>query len=204
MTAKEKNKDTFKENESISAAHINRFLHTFGEWKDKEPKFRLSWSEDQRELRTGEFDVHANGIFLRTETGTREMAKYPYLRERYILEQWYPPELSFCPELPNSQYGSYEPIYVFEDGNGNRLPLNMKVVEMIMHAKFNQSESQKDKDCRMRADQDIKDKKEVEYFEDALELSSDIMSNLHFGEGIIVPKEYEGNSPNLKGLITNV
>jgi hypothetical protein len=193
-------KPEFKLNESLLAAEINKFLRPFGnnQINPREPMFRLVWSEFQRELRTGEYDVHYGPLFIRKEVATKEVPKYPFLKERYILEQWYPPDIAYTKELPNSAQGSYEPIYVFESGKGDRLPLNKRVVEIIMHGVFNTSETEKDRACRMKAAEDLKELKEQEYFEDALECSSDIMSNLHFGEGIIVPSNYDVVSPNLK------
>lgn len=188
----------FNKNESFQAAQINRFLESFGFVERKKPKFRLVWSEFERELRTGEFEVWAGPLFIRTEVCTREMPKYPYLRERYILEMYVPPESAFNRELPNSKYGDYYPIYVFESCKGDRLPLNMRVVEIIMHSKFNTRETEKDRMCRMQAEFDLKEKEYEEYVMDSVE-SSDIISNLHFGEAIIVPKNYDITSPNLKG-----
>lgn len=185
--------------QSDEAARINKFLAGFGinQIDPKKPMFRLVWSTLQHEKRLGEFSVYAGPIFLRTEVGVRELPKYPYLADRWILEQWYPPEIAISRELPDSKYGSYEPIYVFEDKNGNALPLLLKVAEIIMHSKFNNHETVNDKMCRLQAEQDLKDEKIQQYVEDMVE-TSDVMSNLHFGEGIIVPSNYDVESPNLR------
>lgn len=181
------------------AAKINKFLKGFGinQIDTKQPMFRLVWAPDQRELRRGEFNVYAGEIFIRTEVGVREMPKYPYIGERYVLEQWYPPVLSYSEELPNSKYGSYEPLYVFEDKNRNKLPLNIKVVEMIMYAKFNDRQSPDQRKSRLATEEDEKDQKETKYFEEVID-TSDITSLLHFKEAILCP-DIGVPSQNLRG-----
>ena len=193
------------QDESFELGQINKFLKPFGSIPNepKSSRFRVVWSDFQREMRQGEFNVYCGPVFIRTEVGVRETEKYPYISSRYVLEQWYPPEIAYNREIPNSRYGSYEPIYVFEDKDGNRLPLWLKIVEIIMHSKFNDSESEAAKKSRQQAKEDMKNVEELKYFEEALDCS-DMASNLHFGEGIIVPKEYDIESVNLRKKKENV
>lgn len=189
----------FNNNETFQAAQINKILKNFGinQLDPKQPMFRLVWSEFQKENRLGEFNEYCGPIFIRTFTGVKEVPKYNYIKDRWILEQWYPPAISYNKELPESRYGSYEPIYVFEDKDGNRLPLNQTVVEMIIYAKYKDDQTPTDRRMRMKLEQEIKDKKLQSYCEDMID-TSDIISNLHFKEGIIVPSNHEVESPNLR------
>jgi hypothetical protein len=68
---------------------------------------------------------------------TREVKKYNYIDSRYILEKWFPPELSFNANVPESIQGSYEPFFVFEDKNGNYLDPTLKAIEFIILASRN-------------------------------------------------------------------
>lgn len=97
-----------------------------------DPLFRLVFSDHEVEMRKGEFREFHGDIYLRTFKGTKEVPKYPYIKGRWVLEIWVSPELAFCDELPHSNRGSYEPFYVFEDANGNSLPVTIKVIEFII------------------------------------------------------------------------
>lgn len=174
--------------ESFQEAQINKFLKSFGinQIDLTKPMFRLVWAPDQRELRTGEFDVYCGQLFIRTEVATKEVPKYSYIGERYILEQWHPPELAFTRELPDSVNGSYEILFVFEDKNGNRLPLDIKAIEMIMYAKFSDKQTHKDRLSRITTEMEDKDSKLTAYLESSID-TSDIQSLFHFKEAILCP-----------------
>lgn len=99
-----------------------------------EPNYRVVWSGEMTEKRFGTFrDFSPSGLFIREFRGVREVPKYPYLKERWILERWIPPEYSANSEIIDSNKGTYEPLYVFEDYKGNSLPLSLKVVQFITH-----------------------------------------------------------------------
>lgn len=172
----------------MDATTINRRLLAYGKTPNREPIWRLVWSDDQRELRTGRFNEFSGAIFLRTVHDTREVPKYPFIKGRWILEKWIPPNVAFTPELPNSREGSYEPMYVFEDAKHNKLPLRWDVCEIcIQHA----NAPSKSKMLRESEDQAAAEKKRVaeqKYDEDALEISP--MTNaLHMREGVGYTKE---------------
>lgn len=114
-------------------AAINKFLLKQGTTLRGEPLLRLVWSTDQTEIRLGTFNDFYGHIFVRTVREVRMVHKYPYLRDRWVLEMWIPPAaLQGNPELVNSHEGSYEPIYVFEDAKGQYLEPNFRVVELIV------------------------------------------------------------------------
>lgn len=96
--------------------------------------YRIVFSENERENRRGTFNVFSGIIFLKTVTGVRNMKKYPYIQNKFVLEKWNPPEIAYSPELPESIHGCYEPLYTFEDKDKNALPVNEKVAFMVCFA----------------------------------------------------------------------
>lgn len=194
-------KNNTNENESLQAEHLNKYLSTFGNCPDgKSPLFRLVWSDDQYELRKGIYNIFYGDIFVRQESGTLKVPKYSHIKERYIIELWYPPELAYTPELPESINGSYEVRYVFEDKDGNRLFLRKRVVEILMNHWLKPHESSALKQSKYK---ELKEQKNIEsYNKDINDIgavtSSEIMSNLYFGEAVIVPNKFDVASPNLR------
>jgi hypothetical protein len=152
-----------------------------------QPLMRLVWSDDMHELRRGtftDFDVHGNPI--RTYTKLETVLKYSYIKERWILEKWAPPEHVLNPELPESHKGSYEPVYVFEDFRGNSLLLNLKVAQMVArNSLLGKSRSLRKSEIAERHEQKEKqlDKRDWDILND----ESALVSQLHDGSAIILP-----------------
>ena len=112
---------------------LNNWLReSYGRTVTGKTKFRIVWSEDITEHRKGQFNEFYGKIFLRTIIGIRELPKYNYIHNRYILEGWKDEDLSFNGEVPEAKGGDYIPIYVFEDRNGNPLPITYKVLTFII------------------------------------------------------------------------
>lgn len=99
--------------------------------------YRIVFSDNEFEDRKGEFNIYFKSIFLRTDFGVHIVKKYSYIKSRFIIEKFVPPPLSVIPEIPGSIHGSWEPLYVFEDSNGNYLKPIMKVALMICNANQN-------------------------------------------------------------------
>lgn len=98
-----------------------------------QPLYKLVWSTSELEMRHGTFREFCDDVFIKEVTETRWTRKYNYIHDRWILERWIPPGLcGTINELPLSGQGSYEPIYVFEDGNRQYLSPNPKVLEFII------------------------------------------------------------------------
>ena len=114
--------------------NINKQLITLeGRAFNNKPWFRISWSENQSENRVGTFNDFYGEIFIRQFTGMREVRKYdgPDFKDRWILEK-----LIFIdnPELWDSYAGgSYEPIWVFRDADGEYQKPTLKTVNFIIH-----------------------------------------------------------------------
>lgn len=138
------------------------------------------WSADQRERRIGTFSDFYGSIFLRERTECREVPKYWHLDPRWVLERltFLPPSSSVHRELisqgsivdPQAPVlnGTYEPIYVFQDGGGNELPVTEWAIEAILHtAEFGERKKLSDSDMRDDYFKEIED--DARYFEEVLQ-----------------------------------
>ena len=147
--------------------------------------YRVVFSDNELEKRLGEFKVFSGPIYLRTERACRECLKYPYIKSKFVIEKFNLPDTISLKELPESNNGSYEPIYVFEDKDGNFLHPNIQVAIMVCHANQNPINYWTRKNQFDKEEQDqAKKEYEAVYFG---QQESNISSALHFGEGIIVP-----------------
>jgi hypothetical protein len=99
------------------------------------PMYRIVFSEDQYENRYGTYDdITPAGVYLRTVTEVRKVPKYKqWIHAKYVLERLtIIPQVS-AEDLPDSQL-SYEPLWVFEDRNGNYLPPKWEAAEFCVQA----------------------------------------------------------------------
>jgi hypothetical protein len=124
----------------IEIQTCQRFLDSFplvppGNIYSGKPMFRIMWSRDCFEKRFGTYNEYESGVFIRTVTGLKEVPKYWHLPECWILEQWYPAEISFIADIPDTKNGSYECFYAFTDDKNKPLPFHPKVVEIRMKYK---------------------------------------------------------------------
>jgi hypothetical protein len=169
-------------------------------WLDQQPKvpltdkplFRLVWSDDQKELRMRTCRQYSEGAFIREiqETGLTE--KYSWLPERWVLEQWFPPEVSQTDELPESCLGSYEPIYVF-DRKGEALPLALEPVQFVVRTALRPKRSGM---FRKSLSEEVRAQKEKAARQADLDLLNDegpLVSQFHDGSAILMPGKRESN-----------
>jgi hypothetical protein len=150
------------------------------------PNWKLVWSEDAMELRRGEFNEFMGSVFLRTVRDVRWVRKYSYIKDRWVLERWFPPEVAYHEELPNSTQGSYEPVFVFEDKSGKPLPVTLKVLEHMIGAANQPRVSAEQRELEIMNELKAQEDQEIAKFEEAIDVSV-IASLLHSKEGIIVP-----------------
>ena len=95
---------------------LNNWLReSYGRTVTGKTKFRIVWSEDITEHRKGQFNEFYGKIFLRTIIGIRELPKYNYIHNRYILEGWKDEDLSF---------------------NGGYLKLKVEIISQFMFLKI--------------------------------------------------------------------
>ena len=95
--------------------------------------WRIVFSEDQFEKRHGTYtDYTPNGLYIRTVTETREVPKYrQWIEKKYVLERLVVVPEQNQDELPASRV-SYEPLWVFEDKDGNYLPPKWEAAKFII------------------------------------------------------------------------
>lgn len=106
---------------------INERLELYyGRELDGRQRYRVVWSTTQIERRVGEFNEFYGQIYLRTYIGIKDVPKYPWDKDRWVIEKlFYIPNKEIISERP----GSYEPILILKDKFGQFLPLNWKVVD---------------------------------------------------------------------------
>ena len=168
---------------------INKFLKEFETNFRGEPIYKVVYGPSQTEIRKGTFtDYSSDGtIFLRQVTESREVLKYDYIGERYILEKWFSPEKVINDELPLSIGGSYEPFFVFESNTGMYAEPTLKLVEFIVTA-ASRGLNKMTPGQRKEYYEKIEEREEIK-IRDSLDEDSILQSYLHSGEGIGYTKE---------------
>jgi hypothetical protein len=169
---------------------INRWLRDQEKKLNGEPTYRLVWSDKETEVRLGTFnDFTPSGLFIRTVTEAREVLKYPFIKERWILEKYIPPEMAANAEIPSTMFGSYEPLYVFENAAGEYLKPTLKVVEFIINVKRQRLDRMTPAERKEFFEK--QDQQAVQATYDSLGDSTVLASQFHNREAIIVPSTYE-------------
>jgi len=112
--------------EEISAIN-KRLLDHYGRFTDGRANWRVVWSDDQFEKRW--VTSTTEGFELITPL-VAEVPKYSYIPHRYILERLVP-----VPNFVESdlfEKTSYEPIWTFQDNEGNPLPPIWEAVYLLI------------------------------------------------------------------------
>lgn len=113
--------------ESIETLN-KRLEEYFGKDDLNRPIWRLVWSNEQYEKRLTNYSKE--GLELITPV-VMELRKYPYIKDRYILER-----LVLVPEFQQSELPiskvSYEPMWTFEDKHGNPLPPKWEPIKLVI------------------------------------------------------------------------
>ena len=157
-----------------------KLVKRFGS-QEGNPNFRLSWTTDQTEKRFGEFEEFLEGtdIFLRSFKGLREVPKYPFKPDRWVLEKF--TDATKNSELANSY--SYEPFWIFEKDETYQEPI-WKAVEFLVHKfLFATKEKVTAKDIAKREQEDMD--KEVDFYYDYFENESPYLAS-QFSHGTAV------------------
>lgn len=168
--------------------NINKRLDKLhGRAFNNRPWYRVSWSENQSEKRIGTFNDFYGEIFVRQFKGLREVRKYdgPDFKERWIMEK-----LVFIdnPEVWGSyEEGSYEPIWVFRDKDGEYQKPTYRSVEFLL-GMINQPIVKKT-DKMIDDDEEEKLKKEEAEEFDQLEQSASMFDE---ERTVVVPSNYIG------------
>ena len=163
--------------------------------------YRVVWANDQFEKRLT--DCTDSGIQL-LHPEVRELPKYPWLKDLYVLER-----LTVIPDVNRkdlpTQKLSYEPIWSFIGADGNPVPPTVQACKFIIdtvraamgqeslagkYAKNSDDPNApiKSKEELMEHEKPMLDQLQEELFGDQSGLKQAIVS----GEGIAVPSNYEG------------
>lgn len=145
---------------------INERLELYyGKELDGRARYRVVWSTTEFEKRCGTFNEFYGQIFLREFIGIKECPKYPYDPDRWILEKLFYVK---NPEIIAEKPGSYEPFHVLKGPVGEFLPLNWKVIDMIVQWAEGRPVGIKLTDKDWSAEEDKIKGDEIKYFEDVL------------------------------------
>lgn len=169
-----------------------RLEERYGKYLDGQAMFRLVFSDDmlEKQIRT-----HSPEGFLYSSPKVEEVPKYKqWIQGKYVLEG--------LKEIPLFLQGefisklSYEPMWVFEDGNGNPVPPIWTAIEIILEsvrcamegnngAKYvDPMIAEKDHPIEAR-------EKRLKEIQDALfPNETDVGDALAYKEAIVVPRNY--------------
>lgn len=118
---------------------INQYLQdTYGRTVEGLPLFRIVWSTGLTEHRFSEYHDFYGEVFLRAVREVREVLKYPYAQDRWVLER-----IQLTDErikqmgLQTDKPYHYEEIYTFQDKQGRFLPLSRDKVDTALYLFFN-------------------------------------------------------------------
>jgi hypothetical protein len=116
---------------------INKQLVRYGRNTYNDPIFRVVFCDEQTEKRHGTYNDYHGKVFYRTITETREVQKYPWMNERWILERWAPGAISSHPSLVADKDGVFVCVYIFQDKDKNALPPILRVCDIVIHNLLN-------------------------------------------------------------------
>jgi len=169
-----------------------RLLENYGRGVAELPLYRIVWSTNQTERRYGTFIKETPaGIYLGNETCEREVPKYPWAPDYWILE-WVQPNVG-NPELRAAI--SYEPLWIFKDKNNNPLPYDWEIIEILVKA--HQTRVAPKNQAMIDGEEAERKRKESEEYYDQLRgEASPFAGKLNVGarEAIVVPRNYEKRS----------
>jgi hypothetical protein len=141
------------------------------------PRYRISWSDSEREDRYGTFEIWYGSIFLRTEEGVRNVPKYPYIKQRWILEKLFY-LTGKNPEIQGKF--TFEPLFTFESNAGDPLPVIWDVCKRIIDVSLQGPEQ---KFRNFTAEEEAAQEQEAKHFEEMIgEDQSEL--GISFGEGV--------------------
>lgn len=146
---------------SASIKRLNNILSNYGKADNGiDSKYRLVWSEDMIEKRFGVFNrFDDSGNFIGTDSGVKEVKKYGYINSRWILEIFVPGMYAANDECPLSKFGSYEPIFIFEDKDKNILPVVenvlLKIIQHIENPPKARTEDEIITEMKMKEDKEV-------------------------------------------------
>lgn len=176
--------------ETIEILNV-RLVDHFGIDSDTgRPIFRIVWANDQLEKRL--VDCLDGGIQL-LYPAVREVKKYPYLKDLYVLERLVVvPEVNQA-ELPTSKL-SYEPLWAYRDENANPIPPVWEATKFVvdtLYAALGKKSMRKYVESEEETTPEGLDQKIVKLQEELFGNETDVGDALAYKEGIVVPQNYK-------------
>lgn len=172
--------------ESIEVLN-ERLINVYGRYLDERPLFRLIYSENVTEIR--DITHTKEGLpYLHPEPG--EVKKYSWLNNKYILEG-----LRETGVLRNGKVEGiidYEPMWVFEDKDGNPLPPDWLVIQALMESArcAQEGRSPNFKNIEDENDPEVMAKRLEKIQEQLFPNETEIGDALAYKEAIVVPRNY--------------
>ncbi len=167
--------------ESIESINT-KLINEFGRELNGKAKFRVVFSEDQYEKRITEF---TNEGFKLLQPEVRLLPKYQqWVRAKYVLERFIP----VVGETDLLDNMSYEPVWVFQDKNGNYLPPFFDGCALIIEGLYERTKKTsfvKYKDESVSKEARLAEIERVE--RELFGNETDIGDHLAYGSGVIVP-----------------
>jgi hypothetical protein len=175
--------------EEISVLN-QRLIDHFGlDTSTGQPMFRIVWANDQTEKRL--VNTLDSGIQLLYPV-VREVKKYSYIRDTYVLEN-----LVIIPEFQREELAglklSYEPVWAYKDKDDNPLPPLWEPTKLIidtLHAAMGKTSLKKYVDPENAETRELRIEK---MHEELFGNENETTDALAYGEGIVVPSNYKVN-----------
>lgn len=155
--------------------------------------WRVAFSSTQYEKRL--VDVTDSGVQLLTPE-VRLVPKYNYINDKYILEQ-----LVLVPEVSQKELAgakmSYEPLWTFEDNNGNYLPPTIQACKFVIDTvytalgKAGHGPKYKDPDSDPEEAVENRINRVKKLQEELFGNETQVSDSLAYHGGIVVPSNYK-------------
>ena len=169
--------------------NLNKRLRDyFGYFDGIQPNYRIVWADDQLEKRL--VDCTPEGMQL-LYPEVREVKKYNYIKERYLLEKLVPVSELNAHELVDEL--SYECIWNFEDQYGFPLPPKWEAIEFILdtlHKQMGKKAIYKEPEKTVESEKERIDG----LIEDLFGNETSVGDALSYGSGVAVPHNFEKGS----------
>jgi hypothetical protein len=152
--------------------------------------FRIVWANDEVEKRL--MATLDSGIELLYPT-VREVKKYPYLKDLYVLERLVVVPDVNRDELPTQKL-SYEPLWAYRDENAMPMPPlwgPTKFVIDTLYAALGKKSLRKYVDSEENTTAEGMDKRITKLAEELFGNETDTGDALAYGEAIVVPNSYK-------------
>ena len=179
--------------ESIETLN-QRLIDFFGiDANTGQPIFRIVWANDQTEKRlVQETDYGLQLLYPEV----REVKKYPYLKDFYVLERLVVvPEIDLD-ELPTSKL-SYEPLWTYCNDKRESVPPIWDATKFVvdtLYAALGKKSLAKYVDSEKNTTKEGRDQRIIELQQELFGNETETADALRYKEGIVVPESYKKES----------